>query len=136
MDRDDFAARRLVEVIRNAFPDDAAWVDTQTQAQGFERTEAPYIWVGQFSQCTTNSMKGHDQTRAESHLGLMSAQLSTADSPTVRCIDVAYSETLMWDLDDERKRQCWPLIPQNLQELYIGMWGEQPTMRKHGHRTK
>jgi len=140
MDNNDFAASKLVEAIRAAFPEDAAWVDKQVQAQGFERTEASYIWVERFSQCTTNYLKAPDQSKAGSHLGLISALLGIAqrtnDSAMVRCIDVAYSENLMFDMNEERKKQCWPLIPQNLKTLYVDMWGGMPFMRKRGRRAK
>ena len=36
----------------------------------------------------------------------------------------------MWDIEDnEIKRKGWMLIPDNLQALYVAMWGEQPFMQ-------
>lgn len=134
MNPDDFAAQQLVEKIIAAFPDDVAWVNARMQSQGFEPNEAPYIWVEQFSQRTTDTLKARDNAKAELHLKLMSNLLLTADVPTAKCIDVAYVESLMWDMEDEEKKQGWLLIPQNLRDLYIETWGSRPFMGKSNVR--
>ena len=128
MNPDDLAAQQLVEKIIAAFPDDAAWVNARMQSQGFEPKEAPYIWVEQFSQRTTDALKARDNAKAELHLKLMSNLFLTADVASAKCIDVAYVESLMWDMKDEEKKQGWLLIPQNLRNLYIEMWGNKPFM--------
>jgi hypothetical protein len=56
--------------------------------------------------------------------------LDRGDEATTRCIDVAYVESLMWDIkDDKLKQKGWKLIPTNLRALYVAMWGEQPFMK-------
>jgi hypothetical protein len=128
MNPDNLAAQQLVEKLITAFPDDAAWIDERMQSQGFEPREAPYIWIEHFSQRTTDALKVGNTTQAVSHLNLISRLLFTADVPTERCIDVAYVESLMWDMNDEIKKQGWLLIPQNLRILYAKIWGDKPFM--------
>jgi hypothetical protein len=123
------AGQRLVARIRDVFPTEAALVDRRLQGDGFVVDEAPYIWVEHFSQRTTDALKGGDLATFQAHLKLLSTVLASADEPTTRCIDVAYVESLMWDVKDQTVlRQGWRLIPTNLQALYVALWGERPFM--------
>src|SRR4051812_35912021 len=98
------AAQRLIARIRAALPNDAAGVDEcmRSHHSSFDDwdpvVEMPNIWVEAFSQCTTDAIKNGEMARAESHLKLISRLLHEAeDEDTVRCIDVSYVESLMWD---------------------------------------
>jgi hypothetical protein len=125
------AANRVVERVRTAFPAEAQAVDAVLLQDGFVPLEAPNIWVERFSQRTTDALKGGDTARAGEHLKFISHMLDGADEPTIRCIDVSYVESLMWDIKDvKRKAEGWKLVPANLRQLYIAMWGEQPFMGK------
>jgi hypothetical protein len=93
------------------------------------KTQA-FVWVERFSQQTTDAIKGRDFIKAEAHLKLLSRLLASGDEATIRCIDVAYVESLIWDVKDEKlKKHGWSLIPANLRSLYIGMWGEKSFMK-------
>lgn len=96
---------------------------------GYEE-DAHFTWLEHFSQFTTDAIKRLDFTRATDHLNLLSGIVAGGDEPTVRCIDVAYVESLMWDIkDDKLKREGWRRIPVNLRALYVAMWGEWPFMK-------
>lgn len=126
---EDLAALRIVESVRAAFPDEAALVDAVLLRGEYQ--DAYFTWVERFSQFTTDAIKRGEFSRATAHLNLLSALLAKGDEPTVRCIDVAYVESLMWDIkDDKLKREGWRLIPANLRALYIAMWGEMPFMKR------
>ncbi|RQP25420.1 DUF7674 family protein [Piscinibacter terrae] len=126
-DARNFADLQIVEAIRAAFPEDAEFIDS---ALGIEYENAHHTWVERFSQLTTDAIRRGEFTRAAEHLKLISALLARGDDSTLRCIDVAYVESLMWDIKDEStKREGWKLIPANLKSLYIGMWGEKPFMK-------
>ena len=130
MDAPTIAAHRIAERLRAAFPEDAARADERVGDQGFELNEAPYLWVEHFSQFTTDAINGREFARAASHMREVSALLAGADEDVVKCIDVAYVESLMWDVrDDERKAEGWKHVPENLRQLYIQMWGERPFMK-------
>ena len=130
MDAPTVAAHRIVELLRAAFPEDAVQADKRVGDQGFEPNEAPYLWVEHFSQLTTDAMKGRDFEKAAGHMREVSALLPNADEEVVKCIYVAYVESLMWDIsDDERKAEGWKKVPQNLRQLYVQMWGERPFMK-------
>jgi hypothetical protein len=125
----DDAAIRLVECIRRAFPDDARAVDARLHRDGFAIGDAPYMWVERFSQRTTDALKRDDFSTFTAHLALLSHLLVAADHATARCIDVAYVESLMWDIKDEsQQRRGWRLIPANLQAQYVACWGKRPFM--------
>lgn len=122
------AALRLVEAVRAAFAEEAASVDAILEQQGYG--DAPHIWLERFSQFTTNAIKRGDFTKATKHLVLLSRLVASGDEQTRRCVDVAYVESLMWDIKDDRlKREGWKLIPANLKALYVAMWGRRPFMR-------
>ena len=124
------AGQRIVETVRSTFPCEAKPIDTRLRADYFDTEESPHVWLELFSQLTTDAIKVGEFSKASSHLKLLSALLTSADEPTRRCIDVAYVESLMWDIEDnEIKRKGWMLIPDNLQALYVAMWGEQPFMQ-------
>lgn len=130
MDAPTEAAHRIVERLRAAFPEDAARADKRAFDHGFEPGEAPYSWVEHFSQLTTDAIKGQDFATAERHMREVSAILAAGDEEVIRCIDVAYVESLMWDIrDDKRKAEAWKLVPGNLRRLYVAMWGEKPFMK-------
>jgi hypothetical protein len=127
-DAENLAAKQVVESIRRAFPKEAAQVDAIVQRDGFENAHC--IWVEHFSQLTTNAIRARDYEKSKARLILLSGVLSRGDSATKRCIDVAYVESLMWDIkDDKVKREGWKLIPENLRLLYVGMWGQRPFMK-------
>lgn len=121
------AAIRIVEALRAAFPEQATQIDEALDRDGYE--DAPHTWVERFSQFTTDAIGRGDSSTAASHLKLVSRLLAAGDESTLRCIDVAYVESLMWDIKDERvKREAWKLVPENLKRLYVEMWGEKPFM--------
>lgn len=121
------AALRVVAAVRAAFPAEAAAADAVLEQHGYE--DAPYIWLERFSQFTTDAIKRGDFSLASQHLVLLSRLLAAGDELTARCIDVAYVESLMWDVGDEKlKREGWRLIPDNLRALYVAMWGHPPFM--------
>jgi hypothetical protein len=56
----------------------------------------------------------------------MSHKLTNATNAEKEYIDVYYVESLLWDIkDSELRKWGWSLIPENLKELYIGVWGAQ-----------
>ena len=122
------AADRVVESIRAAWPEEAALIDADLLACGFEN--APHIWIERFSQFTTNAIGRGEFSTASRQLDLLSQLLAAGDEETARCIDVAYVESLMWDVKDPKMmREGWKLIPENLRALYVQMWGERPFMK-------
>jgi len=121
-------ANRVVDSIREAWPEEAALIDADLLASGYEN--APHVWIERFSQFTTNAIGRGEFTTASRQLELLSRLASEGDEATVQCIDVAYVESLMWDVKDQRmKREGWKLVPNNLRTLYIDMWGEQAFMK-------
>jgi hypothetical protein len=107
------AALRIVEVLRAAFPEQGTQIDETLDRDGYE--DAPHIWVERFSQFTTDAIKRGESSTATAHLNLVSRLLAAGDESILRCIDVAYVESLMWDIQDEvLQREGWKLVPENL----------------------
>ena len=121
-------ANRIVESIRADWPEEAALIDADLFDCGYEN--APHIWIERFSQFTTNAIGRGEFSTASRQLDLLSRLLAAGGEETTKCIDVAYVESLMWDVKDPKlKREGWKLMPGNLRALYVQMWGQQPFMK-------
>jgi hypothetical protein len=128
-DAEDFAALQIVKAVRAAFPEEAAAADAMLFRDGYQE-EAYFTWLERFSQFTTDAIKRGEFHKAREHLSLLSSLLSRGDERSRQCIDVAYVESLMWDIRDQKlKSEGWKLIPPNLKALYVAMWGEQAFMK-------
>jgi hypothetical protein len=124
------AGQKIVASVRAAFPDEARSVDKILLDDCFEVEESPHIWLEHFSQLTTDAIKAGQFDHASAHLNLISHLLEGADELAVQCIEVAYVESLLWDIKDRSKKHAgWLLIPENLRALYLGMWGPTPFMK-------
>ncbi len=127
-DAEHLAASRIVESIRRDCPEEAALIEADLQVCFYE--DAPHIWLERFSQFTTNAIGRGEFSTASRQLNLLSQLLAAGDEATAQCIDVAYVESLMWDVKDPKmKREGWKLIPENLRALYLQMWGKQSFMK-------
>jgi hypothetical protein len=126
---ENIAAGQIVKSVRAAFPDEAVLIDAMLFRDGYDE-DACFTWLEHFSQFTTDAMGRRDFPKAMEHLDLLSQLLARGDERTKKCIDVAYVESLMWDVRDQKlKSEGWKLIPSNLKALYVAMWGEQPFMK-------
>jgi hypothetical protein len=126
---ENLAASSIVGAVRSAFAEEAAAVDEILLRDGYDE-DAHFTWIERFSQFTTDAIKRKDFEKATSHMNLFSYILAAGNEATIQCIDVAYVESLMWDIRDEKqKREGWKLIPPNLRVLYVAMWGERPFMK-------
>ena len=114
---------QLVKDISARFPIDAQLIAARIEELGYE-PDAFTAWFEQFSQRTTEAIRSGDEILARGHLALMSQRMETADKIVMEYIDVYYVESLMWNLDDKKKKWGWSLIPNNLRKLYVAMWGE------------
>ena len=126
---ENIAAGQIVKSVRGAFSDEAALIDAMLLRDGYDE-DAYFTWLEHFSQFTTDAIRRRDFRRAMKHLDLLSRLLARGDERSKKCIDVAYVESLMWDIRDQRlKSEGWQLIPPNLRALYVAMWGEQAFMK-------
>lgn len=122
------AASKIVDAVRSAFLEEADAVDEILLKDGYDE-DAYFSWIEHFSQFTTDAIKRMDFDKASSHMSLFSRILSAGSEATIQCIDVAYVESLMWDIQDVNlKREGWKRMPSNLKRLYIATWGERPFM--------
>jgi len=114
---------RLKQDICARFPDEARDVTVRVAELGYE-PDMLTTWFEQFSQETTEAMRDRNESRVRAHLSFMSDRLATADAAAREYIDVYYVEALMWNLDEVGKKWAWPLVPGNLRDLFIAIWGE------------
>jgi hypothetical protein len=122
----DQEAEALISDIRRQFPDVAEKIDERLEHFGLSAGDNAYSTMFEaFSQATTDAIKHQDGSTVSSHLAFMSQKLASATSAQREYIDVYYVEPLMWDIRQRRrKRWAWNLMPENLQELYIRVWGK------------
>ena len=128
---EDLEIEQFISDIRKAFPDVGRAIDVWMEKQGFDEEDKAYASMFEaFSQETTNEMKRLNEGIVRSHLEYMSKKLSRASKKEYEYIDVYYVESLMWDINDKGiKKWAWALMPANLKELYVDMWGP-PTFNK------
>lgn len=123
------SSARIVQAIRTAFPEDALGVDEILHRIGYGE-DAYHAWIEMFSQQTSDAIRRQDFCKATDHLQLVASLLDPGDEEIIRCIDVSYVESLMWDIKDEKLlRAGWKIIPKKLKDLYVAMWGERPFMK-------
>ena len=123
MDKD-AEIRDFIRTIRNALPNAAEKTDAIMHECGFESDEeAEYLWVEAFADVTNMYVHQRNQHEVEEQLRFFSEQFDRGTDTVKNCIDVSYVENLMWNLKAEDKKWVWHQIPENLQRLYIAMWG-------------
>jgi hypothetical protein len=121
----DSEIRGFVKSIRQALPDAAAKTDEIMRGRGFDSEEdAEFIWVEALADVTNMYIRRRNQEEVERELSFFSKQWDRGTDIVRNCIDVSYVENLLWDLASEDKEWAWPQIPENLQKLYVAMWGK------------
>jgi len=112
--------------IKETFPEVAVFIDNSRRETGFTEEDKMFTCdMEAFSHATTNEIGKLNIETAASYLNYMSKKLKNAEPIIHEYIDIYYVELLMWDIDDKKIfRQGWELMPQNLKELYIAMWGK------------
>lgn len=64
--------------------------------------------------------------QAQRYLSFMAEKLVNAEAKVIEYIDVYYVETLFWGANSHTIAVGWPLVPVNLQKLYINFHGKAP----------
>lgn len=116
------SVRKLLLDIMKTFPDVGVRMKRRARSVGsvaFATTEM----MNQFSEITSEAIRDRKERIVRAHLDYVSRLLANGDDKAREYIDVYYVEVLMYGLDDTSKKWGWSLIPQNLKDLYIGMWG-------------
>lgn len=116
------SVRKLLLGICKTFPDVGKRMKRRAKEYGGV-SFATTAMMEEFSQATTDAIRHRNEAIASTHLDYVSNLLRTADNKTREYIDVCYVEVLMFGLDKESKKWGWSLIPRNLKDLYIKMWG-------------
>ncbi len=113
----------FIDEIVHRFPAVGEKMQKWLEYQGFDDF-TPTAMMEAFSQATTEAMARRDEETVVAHLRYVSEKLTRASAKEREYIDVYYVESLMWNLDKQGKKWGWGLVPPNLKELYIGMWGD------------
>ena len=118
---DDQSNETLLEAICLAFPEVRSAMDARWEAyMHSNRLEV-------FADLTTRELGKSDPSRGIAYLKFMSSKLRTAASTQRKFIDVSFAEVLFYNAPRKSVQQGWPLVPANLKQLYIAMWGKSPT---------
>ncbi len=126
MDKDQIVENFLSEIKRE-FPDVGLLIEQREIDMEIEPEDRMYTDLFEcFSQVTTDAIKIKDSDTASKHLIYMSKKLNDASEVEREYIDTYYTESLMWDIKDQKlKSWGWKLFPENLKTLYENMWGKQ-----------
>tara|TARA_B100001057_G_scaffold199775_1_gene200472 strand:- start:21 stop:383 length:363 start_codon:yes stop_codon:yes gene_type:complete len=79
-----------------------------------------------FSKATTHAFALGYVEQAQRYLSFMAEKLVNAEAKVIEYIDVYYVETLFWGANSHTIAVGWPLVPVNLQKLYINFHGKAP----------
>ncbi|MBW1783419.1 MAG: hypothetical protein JRL30_22085 [Deltaproteobacteria bacterium] len=116
--------RDFLKAIRRALPNAAAKTDKIMHERGYESEEdSEHLWVEALADVTNAHIQQRNQKEVKTQLRFFSEQFDRGPDAVKNCIDVSYVENLMWNLPPEDKKWVWPQIPENLQHLYIAIWG-------------
>jgi hypothetical protein len=116
--------REFVAKIRRQLPSEAEKADALMRVRGFDiDEELDYLWIEALADVTNACIRRRNQQAMEHQFRFFSEQFDRGSEAVRKCIDVSYVENLMWELSSEDKKWAWLQLPENLQNLYIMMWG-------------
>ena len=123
---EDMAGKMLINHIRSRFPAEASqtdkWlVERQYDLQNLE--EMTYPWMESFADRTKEAVLEHNATRIKVLTGFIAEQYRANSDALRNIIDVAYSENIMWGVDDSDRVWAWPHIAEEVQHFYEAVWG-------------
>jgi len=116
----DKAVSNLLEDICVAFPEVRPLMDKHEDFMTTARMES-------FADATTLAFsRDGDPKKAAAYLNFMSQRLKNASPPEIELIDVSYAEPLFHGASAKAIAIGWPLVPQNIKDLYLKMWAHPP----------
>lgn len=120
MPKIDKAVAKLLNDICAAFPEVRPLMDKLEDFMTADRMEA-------FADATTLAFsRNGDPKKGAAYLNFISQRLKTASPKELELIDVYYAEPLFHGSSAEAIRIGWPLVPQNIKDLYLKMWTYPP----------
>ena len=120
--------KNFYKLVTSEFTLDAKQADKVYRELGFDKEDkAYYIWFECFAEVTNMLMKENDKDNVLKHFSFFTSYLNNGTDVIKNCIDVSYIENLFWKVDKETSELFWPLLPKQMQELYIDFHGLKPT---------
>ena len=117
---DDEQCENLMEAICLTFPEVRSAVDARWEVFMYShRLEA-------FAAMTTHELGKPDTSRGRAYLTFMSTKLRTATVAQRKFIDVSFAEVLFYEAPRRTIDQGWPLVPEDIKQLYLAMWDKPP----------
>jgi hypothetical protein len=115
----------LVAALRSRFPAEAALTDHWLRERGWDPTDdnTALTWVEAFADRTTEAVKRRDAEAVRAHTNFIAAAYGAEPDALRTIVDVSYAENLMWDSSAADKQWAWGFIASEIQQLFIGMWG-------------
>ena len=114
--------RRFLKDISKHFPEAVPLLEQHEKWAYTYRFEA-------FSELTNQAFISGDIDKAISYLNYMSKKFESASNIEAEYIDVYYVEHLFFSCTAEAIDFGWPLVPKNLQQLYINFHGGAPNKK-------
>ena len=118
---DDEQCENMMEAIRLTFPEVRSTMDARWDA--FMHSHR----LEDFAALTTRELGKPDPSRGVAYLKFMSSKLRTATVAQRKLIDVSFAEVLFFEAPRKTIVQGWPLVPENIKQLYLAMWGKPPS---------
>jgi hypothetical protein len=123
------SVQKFLEDICTAFPEIRPLMDKHDEYMTTSKMEA-------FGEATTLAFsRNGDPKKGAAYLNFMSKRLNNATPEEAKYIDTYYTEVLFHESSEKAISIGWPLVPQNLKDLYIKFHGYQPgelkKIRKH-----
>lgn len=118
--------KQLVGRIRKRFPAEAALTDQWLVDRGYDQTdfeEMTYAWVEAFADRTTDAVREKDAAKVKDQTDYMAKEYQAGSEVVRNIIDVAYAESIMWNVENADKAWAWPNIADKVRRLYEAIWG-------------
>jgi hypothetical protein len=115
----------LLGDVCTAFPEIRPLMDEHEDFAATDRMEA-------FAKATTLAFSHvGDPQKAQAYLAFVSARLRTGTAEERKFLDAYYAEVLFWQAGADVIKSGWPLVPQNLKDLYLAFHGKPPEAGGH-----
>ncbi|MCG8613048.1 MAG: hypothetical protein MI864_21260 [Pseudomonadales bacterium] len=118
----------LYEEFRIKFPAIAEKSDSRhIKIWGNLDPEFAYSWFESLANTLNNEMsRGVPASKYAGIFRFILTQFQSGDAEVRKCIDVAFTENLFYQIEVEKIKPYWQILPKELKNLYVNFHGQEP----------
>ena len=118
---------KMYEDFRNQYPELTKTADAIHVTVWDRADEAIYCWFESLAESLNRKMRVPGQnTDFLSAFEFFDLKYRHGSKDVKDCIDVSFVENLFWRVSPQNATPVWGMLPQSLQQLYLGFHGRPP----------